>query len=139
MKSTSSSVFINTSITKQYPNGPTVTADFQIIVCQNKNNEWIIECVEPLDIDEIVMMGSAIISLEGKRNFIAHFKSIGIDLWKELIKDMDEFIAMSGDAVTFVKEQTGIILPTKQSKPEPVVELTKQELDYVSIAINQLR
>jgi hypothetical protein len=113
IKKSSSSVFVNTTITKQFPNGPKVTAEFQVIVVQDRQDEWVIDCVEPMDIDEIEMMGSAIISLEGKRNFITHFKSIGIDLWDELIKDMDEFIAMSGDAATFVKEQTGIILPTK--------------------------
>ncbi len=133
MKNISSNVFVNTSITKQFPNGPKVTVEFQIIVCQNKDDEWIIDCVEPMDMSEIELMGVKITERENMRKTRDHFKSMGIDLWEELIKDMDEFIAMSGDAVTFVKEQKRSILPTKQRKPEPVVELTKHELDYVRI------
>lgn len=133
MKSTSSSVFVNTTITKQFPNGPKVTAEFQIIVAKNESDDWVIDCVEPMDINEIEMMGKIITDRENKRNIIKHFESIGIDLWEEAVTDMQEFINMSGDAVTFVKEQTGIILPTKQSKPNDVVELTRHELEYVLV------
>ena len=133
MKKSSSCVFVNTTIIKQFPNGPKVTAEFQIIVCLNKSDEWIVDCIEPLEIDEIEIMGKKITDHESKRKIITHFESIGIDLWEETEKDMNEFIAMSGDAVTFVKEQTGIILPTKQSKPNDVVELTRHELEYVLI------
>jgi len=137
MKKTNSSVFVNTTIVKQLPNGPKLTAEFQVIVCLNKSDDWVIDCVEPMDIDEIEMMGKKITDRENKRNIIKHFESLGIDLWKEIEKDMDEFIAMSGDAVTFVKEQTGIILPTK-AKQNDVVELTRHELEYVLI-MNDLK
>ena len=138
MKKSNSSVFVNTTITKQFPNGPKVTAEFQIIVCLNKSDDWIVDCIEPLDIDEIEIMGKKITDHESKRNIIKHFESIGIDLWEETEKDMNEFITMSGDAVMFVKEQTGIILPTKKNvaKPNDVVELTKFETDYVKIMAN---
>jgi len=134
-KKSDGSVFINTTITKQFPNGPKVSAEFQVIITQDKNDEWVIECVEPMDINEIEMMGVTITDLESKRNTIKHFKSMGIDLWEGIEKDMDEVITMSGGAVTFVSEQTGIILPTKQSKAKQndVVELTKYETDYVKI------
>ena len=133
MKNTSSSVFVNTTITKQFPNGPKVSSEFQIIIGQNKDDKWIIDCVEPMDMVEIEMMGVKITERENMRKTRDHFKSMGIDLWEELTKDMDEVVAMSGDVVAFVKEQTGIILPVKQSKPNDVVELTKHELDYVKI------
>jgi len=133
MKNTSSIVFVNTTITKQFPNGPKVSSEFQIIIGQNKDDKWIIDCVEPMDMVEIEMMGVKITERENMRKTRDHFKSMGIDLWEELIKDMDEVVAMSGDVVTFVKEQTGIILPIKQNKPNDVVELTKHELDYVKI------
>jgi hypothetical protein len=137
MKKSNSSVFVNTIITKQFLNGPKVSAEFQIIVAQNKNNEWIIECIEPMDINEIEMMGKKITDYENKRKIIVHFESMGIDLWEEAESDMKEFIAMSGDAATFVKEQTGIILPTK-AKQNDVVELTRHELEYVLI-MNDLK
>lgn len=133
MKKSNSSVFVNTTITKQFPNGPKVTAEFQIIVCLNKSDEWIIDCVEPLEIDEIEMMGKKITDHESKRKIITHFESIGINLWDEVETDMQKFIDANSNAVTFVKEQTGIILPTKQSKPNDVVELTRHELEYVLI------
>ena len=113
MKKSNSIVFVNTTITKQFPNGPKVTAEFQIIVAKNESDDWVIDCVEPMDINEIEMMGKKITDCENKRNIIKHFESIGINIWDEVEKDMNEFMDMSGDAVTFVKEQTGIILPTK--------------------------
>jgi hypothetical protein len=130
-KKSDGSVFVNTTITKQFPNGPKVSAEFQVIVTQNKNDEWVIDCIEPLEIDEIEMMGVTITDLESKRNTIKHFESVGIDLWEEIGKDMNEFVDMSGGAVTFVSEQTGIILPTKQSKTKQ--NDTKSETDYVKI------
>jgi len=135
MKKTSGEVFLNTTITKQFHNGPKVSAEFQIIVAQNKNDEWIIECIEPLEIREIEMMGKIITDYEGKRKIIAHFQSIGIDLWDETTSDISGLITTSGDAATFVKEQTGIILPTKQNKTKQndIVELTKYETDYAKI------
>jgi hypothetical protein len=138
MKKSSSSVFVNTTITKQLPNGPKVTAEFQIIVCLNKSDDWIVDCIEPLEIDEIEMMGKKITDRENKRNIIKHFESIGIDLWDVVVTDMQELIDMSGDAVMFVREQTGIILPTKKNvtKPNDVVELTKFETDYVKIMVD---
>jgi hypothetical protein len=132
IKKSSSSVFVNTTITKQLPNGPKLTAEFQVIVCLNKSDDWIIDCVEPLEIDEIEMMGKKITDRENKRNIITHFQSIGINLWDEVETEMQKFIDASGDAVTFVKEQTGIILPTK-AKQNDVVELTRHELEYVLI------
>ena len=135
MKKTSGLVFVNTTITKQFPNGPKVSAEFQIIVAQDKDDEWVIDCVEPMEIHEIEMMGVKI-EYENKRKVLDHFRSLGIDLWDEIITDMKEHINMGGNAVTFVKEQTGIILPTnKQSKTvEPkVVESQHQETDYVNI------
>jgi hypothetical protein len=137
MKKSSSSVFVNTTITKQLPNGPKLTAEFQVIVCLNKSGDWIIDCVEPLEIDEIEMMGKKITDRENKRNIITHFQSIGINLWDEVETEMQKFIDASGDAVTFVKEQTGIILPTK-AKQNDVVELTRYELEYVLI-MNDLK
>jgi translation initiation factor 1 (eIF-1/SUI1) len=135
MKKSNGMVFVNTTIQKQFTNGPKVSAEFQIIVAQDKNDEWIFDCVEPTEIDEIEMMGVKITDLENKRKAIAHFKSMGINLWDEMCKDMNEVIAMSGGAVVFVKEQTEIILPTKKTvtKPNDVVELTKFETDYVKI------
>jgi hypothetical protein len=139
MKKSSGLVFINTSLQKQFPNGPKVSAEFQIIVAKNKDDDWFIDSVEPMDIDEIEMMGKKITDYEGKRKIITHFQSIGINLWDESEKDINEFIAMSGDVVTFVKEQTGIILPTnKQLKVvEPkAIESEHQETGYVNIMKN---
>jgi hypothetical protein len=138
MKKSNSSVFVNTTITKQFPNGPKVTAEFQTIVCLNKSDDWVIDCIEPMDINEIEMMGKTITDYENKRNIIEHFKLMGVDLWDEVETDMQKIIDANSDAVTFVKEQTGIILPTKQSKPNDVVELTRQELEYV-IIMNDLK
>jgi hypothetical protein len=132
IKKSSSSVFVNTTITKQLPNGPKLTAEFQVIVCLNKSGDWVIDCVEPMDINEIEMMGKTITDYENKRNIIEHFKLMGVDLWDEVETDMQKFIDTSGDAVTFIKEQTGIILPTK-AKQNDVVELTRHELEYVLI------
>jgi hypothetical protein len=126
-KKSDGTVFVNTTITKQFPNGPKVSAEFHIIVTQNKNDEWVIDCIEPLEIDEIEMMGVTITDLESKRNTIKHFQSIGIDLWEGMEKDMNEFVDMSGGAVTFVNEQTGIILPSNSSKS------TKPIPSYVEI------
>jgi hypothetical protein len=135
MKKSNGMVFVNTTIQKQFTNGPKVSAEFQIIVSQNNSDEWIFDCVEPLEIDEIEMMGVKITDLENKRKAIAHFKSMGINLWDEMCKDMNEVIAMSGGAVVFVKEQTEIILPTKKTVAEPtdIVELTKFETDYIKV------
>ena len=113
MKNSGCSVFVNTIIEKQFPNGPKVSVEFQIIVAKNKSDDWVIDCVEPMDINEIVLMGKTITDPENKCNIIKHFESMGIDLWDAAEKDMNEFITMSGDAVTFVKQQTGIILPIK--------------------------
>jgi hypothetical protein len=132
IKKSNSSVFVNTTITKQLPNGPKLTAEFQVIVCLNKSDDWIIDCVEPMDINEIEMMGKTITDYENKRNIIEHFKLMGVDLWDEVETDMQKFIDTSVDAATFVKEQTGIILPTK-AKQNDVVELTRHELEYVLI------
>jgi hypothetical protein len=137
IKKSNSSVFVNTTITKQLPNGPKLTAEFQVIVCLNKSDDWVIDCVEPMDINEIEMMGKTITDYENKRNIIEHFKLMGVDLWDEVETDMQKFIDASGDAVTFVKEQTGIILPTK-AKQNDVVELTRYELEYVLI-MNDLK
>jgi hypothetical protein len=103
----------------------------------NKSDDWIIDCVEPLEIDEIEMMGKKITDRENKRNIITHFQSIGINLWDEVETEMQKFIDASSDAATFVKEQTGIILPTK-AKQNDVVELTRYELEYVLI-MNDLK
>ena len=132
MKKTIGLVFVNTTLQKQFPNGPKVSANFQIIICLNKSDEWIVDCIEPLEIDEIEIMGKKITDHESKRNIIEHFKLMGVDLWDEVETDMQKFIDASGDAVTFVKEQTGIILPTK-AKQNDVVELTRHELEYVLI------
>jgi hypothetical protein len=137
IKKSNSSVFVNTTITKQLPNGPKLTAEFQVIVCLNKSDDWVIDCVEPMDINEIEMMGKTITDYENKRNIIEHFKLMGVDLWNEVETEMQEFIDMSVDAATFVKEQTGIILPTK-AKQNDVVELTRHELEYVLI-MNDLK
>lgn len=138
-KKSDGTVFVNTSIQKQFPNGPKVTANYQIIVGLNKHDEWDFDCVEPLDIEEIELMGVEIKGLDNIRNTIKHFESIGIDLWKEIDKDMDEVIAMSGGAITFVSEQTGIVLPSsssKSTKPIPsyveIMDDLKQQFGNIS-------
>lgn len=134
MKKSSGLVFINTPLQKQFLNGPKVSVEFQIIVAKNKDDDWFIDSVEPMDIDEIEMMGKKITDYEGKRKIITHFQSIGINLWDESEKDINELITMSGDVVTFVKEQTGIILPTnKQSKVMESKVAEYQETDYANI------
>jgi hypothetical protein len=70
-----------------------VSAEFQIIVAQDKNDEWVIDCVEPMEIHEIEMMGVKI-EYENKRKVLDHFRSLGIDLWDEIITDMKEHINM---------------------------------------------
>lgn len=133
MKNTGSSVFINTVVTKQFPNGPKVSVEFQIIVALNKNNEWGVDCCDAMDITEIEMFGETITEREKLEKIISNFSEMGIDVWDKMEIDLNEGIADCGGVVHFVKEQTGIILPTKQSKSNDVVELTKNELDYVKI------
>ena len=137
MKKTSGLVFVNTVIQKQFINGPKVSAEFQIIVAQDKNNKWNIDSVDPMDMVEVEMMGVKIEGREGICNIIKHFRSLGIDLWNEVVTDMKKLIDMNGGAVAFVKEQTGIILPN-ESKPNDVVELTRHELEYMLI-MNDLK
>lgn len=113
MKNSGCSVFVNTIVEKQLTNGPKVSAEFQTIVCLDENNKWVVDCSEPMDIIEIEMLGVKITERANKEKAVDHFESMGINLWKIMQEEMNEVLAFSGDAVTFVKEQTGIILPTK--------------------------
>jgi hypothetical protein len=115
MKNTGSSVFINTVVTKQFPNGPKVSVEFQIIVALNKNNEWGVDCCDAMDITEIEMFGETITEREKLEKIISNFSEMGIDVWDKMEIDLNEGIADCGGVVHFVKEQTGIILPSSNN------------------------
>jgi hypothetical protein len=137
MENTGSSVFVNTIITKQFPNGPKVSAEFQIIIALNKNNEWVVDACDGMDVTEIEMFGETITEGKSKNEVMVHFSNMGINLWDKMEKDLNEAIVACGGAVQFVKEQTGIVLPTK-TKQNGTIELTRQELEYVLI-MNDLK
>ena len=111
MQNSGCSVFVNTIIEKQFPNGPKVSVEFQIIVALNKSNEWTVDCCDAMDVTEIEMFGETITEQECKNEVVAHFSAMGINLWDRMEKELNEAITKCGGAVQFVKQQTGIILP----------------------------
>jgi hypothetical protein len=139
MKTENFSLFLNSTIEKSFCNGPTIRATFQIIVCKNAKNKYEVDCIDAMDM-EIDMLGKTITSNTEVSNIIDHYESMGVNLYNEAEKDLEEIIKMSGNVETFVFEQTGIILPTNQSttKQNDVVELTRHELEYVLI-MNDLK
>ena len=139
MKTVNFSLFLNSTIEKSFRNGPTIRATFQIIVCKNAKNKYEVDCIDAMDM-EIDILGKTITSNAEVSNIIDHYESMGVNLYNEAEKDLEEIIKMSGNVETFVFEQTGIILPTNQSttKQNDVVELTRHELEYVLI-MNDLK
>ena len=134
MKTENFSLFLNSTIEKSFCNGPTIRATFQIIVCKNAKNKYEVDCIDAMDM-EIDILGKTITSNKEVSNIIDHYEGMGVNLYNEAEKDLEEIIKMSGNVETFVFGQTGIILPieTNLTKQNDVVELTKYETDYVKI------
>jgi hypothetical protein len=112
---TSFSIFINPRIEKQLENGPLIRATGQVCVYQTEDyppteNGWRADS-DIMDIDEIILMGVSIKTNEEKKKTIDHFKSMGINLYQIVDKELDEIVAGSGDVKQFVFEQIGIKLP----------------------------
>lgn len=107
---TSFSIFINPKIEKQLENGPLIRATGQVCVFQTTENKWEADS-DIMDIDEIVLMGVSIKTNEEKKKTIEHFKSMGINLYHIISKELEEIVAGSGDMKQFVFEQIGIKLP----------------------------
>jgi len=134
MKTENFSLFLNSTIEKSFCNGPTIRATFQIIVCKNAKNKYEVNSMDALDM-EIDMLGKTITSNKEVSNIVDHYECMGVNLYNEAEKDLQEIIKKSSSVETFVFGQTGIILPieTNLTKQNDVVELTKYETDYVKI------
>ena len=104
------SIFINPKIEKQLENGPLIRATGQVCVYQTTEDGYDADS-DILDIDEIVLMGVSIKANEEKKKTIEHFKSMGINLYHIIGKELDEMVAFGGGAKQFVFEQIGIKLP----------------------------
>jgi hypothetical protein len=113
MKNTNSSIFINSIVDKKFEGGPRVSIEFQTIVCLNENGKWVVDCNDAMDIVEIEMFGEIITERKNREKVLDHFESMGIDLWHKMGEVLDQEIAAYESIEAFVKEQTGIILPTK--------------------------
>ena len=133
MKTENFSVFLNSTVEKSFYNGPTVRATFQIIVCRNDKNKYVVDCADGMDM-EIDILGKTITSNKEVSNIVDHFESMGVNIWDEAEKDLMKVIEMSDSVEKFVFEQTGIILPdvliimAKQKPSEQFVELNYIEI-----------
>jgi hypothetical protein len=104
-------IFLNPKIVKQLENGPKITAVGQVIVYKTKDGKYEVDAVEIVDTEEIEFMGVKITERKAQSETVKHFKAMGIDLYEVMQKELEEMVAMSGDAATFTFEQTGIELP----------------------------
>lgn len=103
------SLFINSEISCQLENGPTIKATVQSIVYKGKDDKWSAD-LEILGIDEIVFMGVSITDYKEVKTSIEYFKGMGINLYDVVEKEFREVFDMSGNVEQFVFEQTGINL-----------------------------
>jgi hypothetical protein len=105
-------IFMNPKIEKQLENGPLLRATGQVIVYRNSDTgKWGVDDVEIVDMGEIVLMGISIKGYKEQKATIEHFKTMGINLYEVMLKELTEYVAMGGDATQFVLEHTGIKLP----------------------------
>lgn len=96
----------------QFDNGgPRIKGKAFAIIYETKDNTWGVDSVEVTSIDEIHMMGVAITGHKEQRATIDYFKTMGISLYDEAYKVVDEIIDCSGTPERFVFDQTGIVLP----------------------------
>ena len=112
MKNRSVTLIIGIDFEHQFADGgPKITAMGQVIVCPSKDEgKWIIDCVEIVDIHSIQFMGVSITGYKEQKSTVDHFKSMGIDLYDEAQKILEEIVDCSGNVKSFVYEQTGIAL-----------------------------
>lgn len=111
MSKSNFTLFINPKFTCKLDGGPTLWCTGQVLLCKDKDGNFVLDEAEVVDIDKITLMGVEIEDYKGRKNCVEHFKTMGIDLWDIAIKELDELIAMSGDVKQFVLDQTGITLP----------------------------
>jgi len=105
-------IFMNPKIEKQLENGPLLRATGQVIVYRNSDTgKWGVDDVEIVDMDEIVLMGISIKGYKEQKATIEHFKTMGINLYDVMVKELQEYVTMGGDTTQFVLEHTGIKLP----------------------------
>ena len=113
LKQHGSTLLIGINFEHQFENGgPKIVGSAQVIVCEGKEQNWVIDCVDTLSIDEIHMMGVAITGNAEQKAAFDYFKSMGISLYREASKVLEEIVDCSGTVEQFVFEQTGITLPT---------------------------
>lgn len=104
-------IFLNPKIEKQLENGPLLRATGQVIIYRDSSGIWGVGDVVLVDMDEIVLMGISIKGYKEQKVIIEHFKSMGINLYDVMMKELQEYVNMGGDATQFVFEHTGIKLP----------------------------
>jgi hypothetical protein len=112
MKNTNSSVFIHSIVDKKFESGPRVSIEFQTIVCLNESGKWVVECSDAMDIVEIEMFGEVITERKYRDKVVDHFEEMGINIWNKMEEVLNQEIAAYESIEAFVKDQTGIILPT---------------------------
>lgn len=93
-------------------NGPKLYVDFHIIAYPLDNGSWGHDC-EIMDITKAEFMGATVEDYKAMKSFIDHFLSMGINLYKETEKQVDEIMAGYGSTEQYIKERTGLDITLK--------------------------
>jgi hypothetical protein len=117
-KETSFTIFVNPIIKTQINENLSVTGQFQVIVSKSNDPNYEFQYqydIEPMDLIEIEMFGT---KMDDNVDEAASFlkSNLNINVWDELIDDMEENIMCSGSIVDWVYDETGLGLPFNENK-----------------------
>ena len=117
-KETNFTLFVNPIIKTQINEKLSVTGQFQVIISKSNDPEYPFQYqydIEPMDLIEIEMFGKKMIdNVDEAASFIR--SNLKINVWDELMDDMEENIMCSGSIVAWVYDETGLDLPFNENK-----------------------
>lgn len=114
-KETGFVLFVNPIIKTQINDNLSVTGQFQVIVSKSNDEFQYQYDIEPMDLIEIEMFGKKIIiGVDEAASFIR--SNLNINVWDELMDDIEENIMCSGSIVAWVYDETGLDLPFNENK-----------------------
>lgn len=93
-------------------NGPKLYVTLSNMVHQDIDGDWGFEN-DIVDIHKIEFMGATIEGHKEINKFIEYFASMGINLYREIEKQVAEIMDCYGSIEQYVKERTGLDLSSK--------------------------
>ncbi len=99
------SCFANPKVTVEVNDGLKFYCTMQVMVATDKNDNWVYDDIEVVDIDEIEYMGLTIKGYNDIKKFNEHHKSLGINIW-EIVNDAGMSIVKSYSPNDFVSKFT---------------------------------